>query len=270
MEINKKNKKDLKIYIETLNYFKYSSHTIKIYSHYLTEFLLCIDKYSQHLVSSDFENYMRGYNFTSNSQHNQVISSIKFFYDKILKKTYRKIDFSRPRKEKKLPRVIDSEVLKSKILSIKNLKHKAILSLAYSCGLRVSEVINLKISDIDSKRMLISIKQAKGRKDRFVPLSENLLQILRDYFTKFRPSTYLFNGQFSLKYSPTSCNKLVKKYISKDAYMHLLRHSSFTHLLEAGTDLRIIQSIAGHSSSKTTEIYTHVSKQLLNKLQMPI
>jgi len=270
MEINKKNSKDLKIYIETLNYFRYSDNTVKIYSHYLIEFLNKIDKYSSHLVSNDIESYLKNYVFTSNSQHNQVINAIKFYYDKVLKKKYAKIDFSRPRKEKKLPKVIDSEILKRKILSITNLKHKALLSLTYSCGLRVSEVINLKIEDIDSERMLISIKQAKGRKDRFVPLSKNLLEILRLYYRKFKPQIYLFNGQFGIKYSSSSCNKLVKKYISKDAYMHLLRHSSFTYLLESGTDLRVIQSIAGHNSSKTTEIYTHISKNLLNKTLMPI
>ena len=172
MIINKKNSKDLKIYIETLNYFKYSSNTIKIYSHYLTEFLNKTDKYNQHIVASDYEIFLKSYNFSSTSQQNQIINAIKFYYEKVLKKKYNKIDFSRPRKEKKLPRVIDSEVLKSKILAIENLKHKAILSLAYSCGLRVSEVINLKIEDVDSNRMLISIKQAKGRKDRFVPLSK--------------------------------------------------------------------------------------------------
>lgn len=207
MEINKKSKKDLKIYIETLNYFRYSDNTVKIYSHYLIEFLNSVDKYSQHLVSSDIENYLRIYNFTSTSQQNQVINAVKFFYDKVLKRKYRKIDFSRPRKEKKLPKVIDSKILKSKILAIENLKHKAILSLAYSCGLRVSEVINLEMKDIDSDRMLIAIKQAKGRKDRFVPLSNNLLEILRSYYRKFNPKKFLFNGQFHLKYSATSCIK---------------------------------------------------------------
>ena len=270
MIINEKNTKDLKIYIESLKYFNYSENTIKIYSHYVIEFFNSINKYSYHVVSEDFQSYLNNYKFSSVSQQNQIINAIKFLYEKVLKKKYSKIDFTRPRKEKKLPRVIDSDILKSKILAIKNLKHKAILSLAYSCGLRVSEVINLKIIDIDSSRMLISIKQAKGRKDRFVPLSQNLLIILRDYFKAFKPKTYLFNGQFDIKYSPTSCNQLMKKYISSDSHMHLLRHSSFTHLLESGVDLRIIQSIAGHSSSKTTEIYTHISKNLLNRVCMPI
>lgn len=119
--------------------------------------------------------------------------------------------------------------------------------LGYSVGLRVSEVINLKIGDIDSKRMIINIKNSKGRKDRIVPLSPNILTLLRDYYQEFKPKEYLFNGQNSLQYSSESCNQLVKKYISSKYHFHLLRHSCFTHLIESGVDCRIIQKIAGHS-----------------------
>ena len=136
--------------------------------------------------------------------------------------------------------------------------------------MRVSEVINLKIEDIDSKRMIIHIKNAKGKKDRIVPLSQTILELLRTYFKEYRPTEYLFNGQNNLKYSSGSCNKIVKKYLGEQYHIHQLRHSCFIHLLESGVDLRIIQSIAGHNSSKTTEIYTHVSKKLLNKVVLPI
>jgi site-specific recombinase XerD len=169
-----------------------------------------------------------------------------------------------------LPRVIDGEFIKQQLYKIENLKHKAILTLTYSVGLRVSEIINLKIEDIDSKRMLIYIKNAKGRKDRVVPLSKNVLELLRIYFKEYRPIEYLFNGQFSNQYSIGSCKKIYKRYIDSNSSIHTLRHSSFTNLLESGTDLRIIQKIAGHSSSKTTEIYTHVSNRLLNKVNLPI
>ena len=144
------------------------------------------------------------------------------------------------------------------------------LSLTYSVGLRVSEIINLKIEDIDSDRMVIHIKNAKGGKDRIVPLSQTILSLLRDYYKLHKPKEYLFNGQTSGTYSATSCNKLVKKYLGNKYHMHQLRHSCFTHLLESGVDLRVIQSIAGHNSTKTTEIYTHVSKKLLNKVVLPI
>jgi len=139
-----------------------------------------------------------------------------------------------------------------------------------STGMRVSEVIDLKIENIDSKRMLIHIIQAKGRKDRDVPLSPTILELLRDYFKEYRPKEYLFNGQFDLKYSSESCNQIVKKYLGKDYHFHLLRHSCFTHLLESGTDCRIIQKIAGHSNIKTTEGYTHVSTNLLKNIKLPI
>ena len=142
--------------------------------------------------------------------------------------------------------------------------------MTYSVGLRVSEVVNLKIQDIDSKRMLIHIKNAKGRKDRIVPLSQNVLDLLREYYKKYKPKEYLFNGQTTIQYSVGSCQKIYKKYIDINSSIHTLRHSSFTNLLESGTDLRIIQKIAGHSSSKTTEIYTHVSNKLLSKVNLPI
>lgn len=143
--------------------------------------------------------------------------------------------------------------------------------LAYSVGLRVSEVINLKITDIDSSRMIITIRQAKGKKDRIVPLSPNVLNCLREYFRKEKPNEFLFNGQDGRpQYSSESCNQIVKQYLGNHYHFHLLRHSCFTSLLETGTDLRIIQKIAGHASSKTTEIYTHVSTQLLHKVALPV
>jgi site-specific recombinase XerD len=137
-------------------------------------------------------------------------------------------------------------------------------------GLRVSEIVNLKIEDIDSKRMLIHIKNAKGKKDRIVPLSLTVLDLLREYWKSYKPSEYLFNGQSSDQYTVRSCQAIYKKYIDPDSSIHTLRHSSFTNLLENGTDLRIIQKIAGHSSSKTTEIYTHVSNAVLSKVNLPI
>ena len=132
--------------------------------------------------------------------------------------------------------------------------------------MRVSEVLNCKITDIDSKRMLVNVINGKGRKDRIVPLTLNTLYILRAYFKQYTPKEYLFNGSKSLQYSSTSCNKIVKKYLGEDLHMHILRHSALTHMLEAGVELRVLQVLAGHSSSKTTEIYTHVSTEIISKL----
>lgn len=270
MEINKKHDEILKIYKQKLKYFHYTERTIEIYLHYVLKFLILVNKYYQHLVSNDFQNYLDNYKFSSVSQQNQIINAIKFLYEKVLNKKYDKVSFERPRKERHLPQVISQDELLKSISKIVNIKHKAIISLAYGTGMRVSEICNLKITDIDSKRMIITIRQSKGRKDRIVPLSENNLFLLREYFKQYKPKEYLFNGQFELKYSSTSCNAIVKKYLGENYHFHQLRHSYATTLLENGTDLRIIQKCLGHSSSKTTEIYTHVSTNLLNKINLPI
>lgn len=261
----------LRIYVEKLKYFNYANRTIEIYKHYFKKFIETINKYPQHISSKDFENYLLNYEFSSISQQNQIINALRFGYEKVLNKKYNKIDFTRPNREKRLPQIIDNEYLINCISKIKNLKHKAIISLAYGTGMRVSEICNLKIEDIDSKRMIISIVQSKGRKDRIVPLSVNNLNLLRDYYKEYKPVEYLFNGQFTLKYSTSSCNAIVKKYLGGSKYhFHQLRHSYATSLLENGTDLRIIQKLLGHSSSKTTEIYTHVSTNLLSNINLPI
>jgi site-specific recombinase XerD len=266
-----KNQKIIKICEEKFIYLNYSPRTRDNYMSHIKSFLESLgDKQIIHCNSNDFQSYLDSYKFTSVSQQNQVINSIRFLYKEILGKKYDKVSFKRPRKEKKLPKVIDGEFIKSKLSKIENLKHRAILTLTYSIGLRVSEIVNLKIEDIDSKRMLIHIKNAKGKKDRILPLSQTVLELLREYFKEYRPKVYLFNGQNGLQYSIGSCQKIYKKYIDSDSSIHTLRHSSFTNLLESGTDLRIIQKIAGHSTSKTTEIYTHVSNQLLNKVKLPI
>lgn len=198
------------------------------------------------------------------------ISALKLFYKSTIKQPLKFKYISYPRSEKKLPQIIDKSHLLNCISRIENKKHKAIISLAYSTGMRVSEVCNLKITDIDSKRMAITIRQSKGRKDRIVPLSDKVLEILRQYFKEYRPTEYLFNGQFEPQYSPRSCNQIVKQYVGRDYHFHLLRHSNATSLLEAGTDLRIIQKHLGHASSKTTEIYCHVSTNLLRSMPLPI
>jgi site-specific recombinase XerD len=255
---------------QKLKYLNYSDRTIKSYLYYIQQFLENTKVFPTRLKSNDFQLYLDNYEFASTSQQNQVINSIRFLYKEALNKKYDKVSFKRPKSEKKLPQVIDGEHIKSQLSKITNLKHKTILSLTYSVGLRVSEIVNLKIEDIDSKRMIIHIKNAKGKKDRIVPLSQRVLDLLRDYWKEYKHKEYLFNGQSGGKYSINSCQKIYKKYIDESSSIHTLRHSSFTNLLESGTDLRIIQKIAGHSSSKTTEIYTHVSNQLLSKVKLPI
>lgn len=255
---------------QKLKYLNYSDRTIKSYLFYINQFLGSIEMPPTRLKSQDFQSYLDGYTFTSVSQQNQVINAIRFLYKFGINKKYDKVSFKRPKSEKKLPQVIDHEHIKESFSKIDNLKHKTILSLTYSVGLRVSEVINLKIEDIDSKRMLIHIKNAKGRKDRIVPLSQNILELLRSYYIEYKPKEYLFNGQTGVQYSSGSCNQIVKKYLGEKYHIHQLRHSCFTNLLENGTDIRLIQKIAGHSNIKTTEIYTHVSNQMISKVNLPI
>ena len=265
------NQKIIKICEEKFIYLNYSIRTRDNYLSHIIPFLKSLgDKQIIHCSSSDFQSYLDNYKFTSVSQQNQVINAIRFLYKEVLGKKYDKVSFKRPRTEKKLPKVIDGEHIKEKLSKIENIKHKAILTLTYSVGLRVSEIVNLKIEDIDSKRMIIHVKNAKGRKDRIVPLSQTVLELLRHYYKEYIPKEYLFNGQTTLKYSIGSCQKIYKKYIDSNSSIHTLRHSSFTNLLESGTDLRIIQKIAGHSNTKTTEVYTHVSNQLLSKIKLPI
>jgi site-specific recombinase XerD len=259
-----------KICNQKLKYLNYSERTQTCYLFYIKQFLDKTEIPHTRLGSQDFQSYLDNYQFTSVSQQNQVINAIRFLYKFGLSKKYDKVSFKRPKSEKKLPKVVDGDFIKSQLSKIENLKHKAILTLTFSVGLRVSEIVNLKIEDIDSKRMLIHIKNGKGRKDRIVPLSETVLTLLREYFKRHRPKEYLFNGQNATQYSIGSCQKLYKKYIDPTGHIHSLRHSCFTNLLENGTDLRIIQKITGHSNVKTTEIYTHVSTQLLNKILLPI
>ena len=199
------NNKIIKICEEKFIYLNYSPRTKNNYLSHICSFIKSLgDKQIIHCNSKDFQSYLDNYKFTSVSQQNQVINAIRFLYKFGLNKKYDKVSFKRPKSEKKLPQVIDGEYIKQQLSKIGNLKHKTILSLTYSVGLRVSEVINLKIDDIDSKRMIIHIKNAKGRKDRVVPLSQKILELLRDYFKEYRPNEYLFNGQNSLKYSSGS------------------------------------------------------------------
>ena len=276
-----------KIWVEKcLNDFKlklalrrYSNNTCHIYlslfEKFANKFCLQIDL----LKESEICQYvLEQCNGKSYSFQNTLINAIKFYYEKVRyrKRKYYKID--RPKQERKLPHVIDHDEVLQSIAKIENIKHKAIISLAYSTGIRVSEVVNIKIEDVDSKRMMIQIKNAKGNKDRVVPLSKNILILLIEYYkvqTKenHKPSVYLFENPYKkgVKYSAGSCQAVWKKFkINKQSTFHTLRHSCFTYLLENGTDIRIIKDLAGHENIKTTEGYTHVSKKLLSKVQLPV
>jgi integrase/recombinase XerD len=264
--------KVLEIFENKLRYKNYSHNTIKVYKQTLFQYFKETDCKDPYRVSTkEIVNYLETKSFSSVSQQNQFIGCLKLFARYILNKKDIHLDkIERPKTEKKLPRVIDKDFLLDKISKIENLKHKAIITLAFSTGMRVSEVCNLKLEDIDYKRMLILIKNGKGRKDRFVPLSSVVLNLLREYLEQYKPKEYAFNGQFGLQYSHRSCNEIVKKYVGSDYHFHLLRHSCFTTLLETGTDLQIIRQLAGHQNIRTTQIYCHVSNKTLSKINLPI
>lgn len=181
-----------------------------------------------------------------------------------------------PKKDKKLPIVLSQAEVQKMFAVCQNLKHKVILSLLYSAGLRVSELLNLQWQNIDRSRMIINIIQAKGNKDRQVPLSPALIPLLEKYWQQYKPKLYVLNGQNNEpQYSAKSVGNVVKQLaakagISKRVYTHLMRHNCFTHMVEAGTDINLIQKIAGHSNVKTTAIYTHISHNIISKMQTPL
>lgn len=208
--------------------------------------------------------------FTTLNTRKQMLCSINSFYKLTVGMPKKVASIPYPKKSASLPQVMEKEFLVQRINAIQNLKHKAILMIGFSCGLRVSEVVNLTMDCIDRNRMVILIKNGKGAKDRFVVMSHNLLHTLEEYARVYRPKHYLFNGQSKPKYTASSCNKLVKKYLGETHHYHQLRHSNATALLEAGTDISIIQKLLGHKKVETTQIYAQVTTATLSRIEMPI
>lgn len=258
---------------------RYSENTINCYSKYFNDFINYFSNRELNEISPDEINkyileLIESKNI-STSQQNQRINAIKFYYEKVLGQEKRYYNIERPHKEFRLPDVLSKAEIKSIFENATNLKHKCVLEVIYSAGLRRGEVLQLKTEDIDSKRMRIKIRGAKGKKDRYSLLSEGVLKNLRDYFKAYKPRVWLFEGQNGRQYSATSVVKLLKKYalkagIKKRVHIHMLRHSFATHLLEQGTNLRIIQELLGHEDIKTTEIYTHISNLEIDKVINPI
>jgi len=231
-----------------------SDHPKNIHEKEIREFLGTFDE----------PNTQRGYH-----------SAIKKFYEVCMnqKDKFRYIPYAK--KSNKLPIVLSVDEIQAMFNMCENLKHKVILGILYSCGLRVSELINLKWSHIDRGRMIINIIQAKGAKDRQVALPQSLIPLLEKYFFKYNPKVYVLNGQNFPQYDERSVGNVIKQLatkagIKKRVYTHLIRHCTFTHLVELGTDINLIQKIAGHSNVKTTNIYCHISDNLISKIQSPL
>jgi integrase/recombinase XerD len=262
-----------------LNTKRYSPNTIKTYTEALQVFLTFFnDKEVSKINNQDVVNFYSSYILEKNlsiSYQNQIVNAVKLYF-KTIKETAIIVEkIYRPKTQKLLPNVLSKEEIKKILNAHNNIKHKTMLSLIYSCGLRRSELINLKLTDIDSNRNIVVIRQSKGKKDRIAPLSLKILEMLRDYFKLYKPKVWLFEGSIAgTIYSEQSLQSVLKQAlakvnIKKAVSLHWLRHSYATHLLESGTDLRYIQELLGHNSSKTTEIYTHVSTKNIQQIKSP-
>ena len=264
---------------EWMTFRRYSPSTIRTYLEIISTFLRFIkpDKAGEEIGDRfiRFTNEYILYKQLSESYQNQAINALRLFYKHIVRTEFDPGQLMRPRRENRLPNVLSKEEVKHLLNVTRNKKHQVMLSLIYACGLRRGELLNLRPGDIDSRRGILIIRQAKGKKDRIVPISAKIIDLLREYYKEYRPGLWLFEGvKKNHQYDERSLQQVMKKAvrlagIRKPVTLHWLRHSYATHLLEAGVDLRYIQVILGHKSSKTTEIYTHVSTNSIQKIRSP-
>jgi len=262
-----------------LDFRNYSKNTIENYCRNFTGFLAYFENkgvtHPDRINAQMIIEFLL--QFKEPATHSGYHSAIKIYYEKVAKVGIEKFKYiERPRRNKKLPIVLSVEEVQRMFNVCENKKHKLILALLYSCSLRVSELINLKWSHIDRSRMIINIIQAKGNKDRQVGLNNKLIQLMTEYYREYKSVEYVFNGQNSVQYSERSVGEVVKQLAekaginNKRVYTHLIRHTSATHLVEKGTDINLIQKLLGHSSVKTTAIYTHISHNIIAKISSPL
>ncbi len=265
-------------YLQKLELKQYSANTMNTY---VTMFERFINQHTGKDINTLHEEDIRGYLKSlvkagkSSVYINQSVNAIKFYYEVVMGMPNRFYAIERPQLVKTLPKVLSKKQAMALINHTTNIKHRCILGLLYASGLRRNELLSLKITDIDSERMVINVKAGKGGKDRITLLAEQSLKDLRAYYLEWRPKDYLFEGPKGGKYSATSVLKILKSAakragIQKRVTPHMLRHSFATHLLESGTDLRYIQVLLGHNSTKTTEIYTQVATNQIKKIKSPM
>jgi integrase/recombinase XerD len=240
-------------YRNKLRVLGYAQKTIDTYVSFFSKF--CTTHNPKRASVSDIENWLL--KIKGNSAQNQAINAVRFYYKYVEYSKLKIKRIKRPRKVVRIPKVLDKELIISRISACSNLKHKSIILLLYGSGLRRSEILNLKPEHIDSARHKVIVKGGKGNKDRETVISDNTIEILRSYYKSYRPRIYLFNGQDFMKYSSTSIGKIVKRYL--DINPHTLRHSFATHMIESGVDISIVSKMLGHSKVETTMIYNHVT-----------
>lgn len=266
-------------FINQLKLKAYSENTIRTYS---VEFAQLLYVLKSHPVESMTEERLKSYflycieklDISENHLHSRI-NAIKFYFEQVLYRENMFIDIPRPKKPILLPKALNTTEISKIITATENLKHQLILKMCYGMGLRVSEIVNIKIEDIDSKAMRVLIARAKGKKDRYVNLPESIIVELRQYYKSYQPKIYLFEGQFGGKYSVRSAQSVFKiamnkAGIRKTVGIHSLRHSYATHLLEFGTDISLIQKLLGHNDIRTTLNYTHVSNTSVSNVKSPL
>lgn len=265
---------EISVLREVLTLRNYAPQTITTYIKAVEQFC----NYSESTIPDQdslykYTVYLNSKNISFSHIKNSIMA-VKLYSEIVFNKKLNSEFLKGYRKVRKLPDVLSIEEIQKLIGSIENLKHKTIISLIYSCGLRISECVHIKVKDIDSNRMLLKINQSKGNKDRYVPLSNKMLLLLREYYKEYKPKDFLFEGQFENFYSARSIQAILKSALSKckikkNITVHSLRHSYATHLLEQGTDISLIQKILGHKDIKTTLLYTQISQSQLSKIKNP-
>ena len=281
-KLSKENLKALEEFVQQLKLKAYSNSTIKTYRNEFLQLLkLLKKKHVVDLTPDDLKRYMvyimEKEGLKESTAHSRL-NALKFYFEQVLKREKFFWEIPRPKKPLLLPKVLNEEELGKLFKALVNKKHKAMLFTIYSAGLRVSELVKLKMRDIDSSRMQVHIEQAKGKKDRYVGLSPVLLDILRNYLKRYRPrpKTFLFESEQTFSAYPTRTVQKIftdaknKAGISKAVGVHVLRHSFATHLLEKGTDIHYIKELLGHFDIRTTERYLHVSKKQLINIISPL
>ncbi len=278
-KISDANKDVITAFVRYLRGLRLSDNTVKVYFTFVADFVEFIgEKPLDELSNTDVRLFVEKqvqYKRYAISTHRQLVSAIKHFGTFLPDSKLVIDDLMRPSKSKYLPTVLSKEEVIDLLRATKNLKHRTVLALLYSAGLRISEVINLKLKDIDIDRRQLIIKNAKGRKDRVVVLAESFIPLYENYYMTYLPNIYFVENPKGGVYSPNSIRKFLsvasqRAGIKKHVTPHTLRHSYATHLIENGVGLRYVQDLLGHSKPETTMIYTHVAKKDLLEIQSPL
>jgi site-specific recombinase XerD len=268
------------VFLEKMLMANYSMNTVRTYHHYFFKYInqpafgTWDDIYvaSEAMINRYHEQMTQ--NGASFSTLNQSVNAIKLYYHRVLGIELDGVKLMRPKSETKLPKVLSIKEMGRIIKNTENLKHKCLLMLLYGSGIRISELLNLKPEDYEPNDNRLWIRRGKGKKDRRTIINGKLKVMLEEYMAKYAPVKWIFEGQYGGPYTSSSATKVLKRAarkagIKKNVSLHMLRHSFATHLLEKGTDLRYIQELLGHASSKTTEIYTYVSNKYLSEIRCP-